>query len=787
SVIRAWVAGCSTGEEAYSLAIVLKEALDAAKTPKNMVFQIFATDLDRDAIERARIGIYPPNIAADVSPERLRRFFLEEERGYRVGKEIREMVVFAPQNLIMDPPFTRLDLLTCRNVLIYLSPELQKKLIPLFHYTLNPGGILFLGSAETIGAFTGLFETVDGKSRIYRRLEVNLGLVEFPAAFTPKPPGKKSDALDGQSAPPSPSSPNLQVLVDQVLVQRFSPAAVLTSDKGDILYISGRTGRYLEPAAGRATMNIFTMARDGLRLDLSSAFSAALREDRAITLNGVRVGNDDDQRVVNLTVQKLTEPKELRGTVMVVITDVPGTRPTAEHDPSKRTPIGARVEQLQKELHRAHDEVQTIREEMQTSQEELKSTNEELQSTNEELQSTNEELTTSKEEMQSMNEELQTVNHELQSKLDELSRSSNDMKNLLNSTNIATLFLDGDLLVRRFTSPTAEIIKLIATDVGRHIDDIARDIDYPGLTADAREVIRTLVFRERLVPATQHRWFTVRVLPYRTLDNVIDGVVITFTDTSAMKSMEEALRQQASEFRQMAESLPNLVLGCRPDGTCDYVSPQWQEYTGASQTELVGHGWLHTVHDEERENLRQRWRAAVKSRSELDVEFRIRSKDGAFRWHKLRSVPINDAQGQVVKWYTSCWDVDDLKRAAERRALAAERLLGILEHLGDPYFALTRSGTVSYVNLAAGRLLGRPSGAIVGKAFVDFLPSAESPVFRMNSERALREGREMTFDTDLRPEPNEGRFVIRLLPDDEGLGIFLQRSPTAGGGSRKLD
>ena len=574
-VIRAWVPGCSTGEEAYSLAIVLKEALESMETPQNLTLQVFATDVDRDAIEKARVGRYPANIAADVSADRLRRFFIEDEQGYRVNKEIREHVVFAPQNIIMDPPFTRLDILCCRNLLIYLAPELQKKLIPLFHYTLNPGGILFLGSAETVGSFTGLFGSLEGKMRLYRRLEGGVGAahIDFPAAFSTKPAPLPGDGPGEGYHPPMASSttPNLQMLADHVLVQRFSPAAVLASDKGDILYISGRTGKYLEPAVGRANMNLFAMAREGLRLDLASAFSTALREERVVAVNGIEVGTNGGTQTVNLTVQKLKEPRELRGTVMVVISDVAGVSHGAERPATPRMTAGARTAQLERELQRAHEEVQSTREEMQTSQEELKSTNEELQSTNEELQSTNEELTTSKEEMQSMNEELQTVNHELQSKIDELSRSNNDMKNLLNSTDIATLFLDGALLVRRFTSPTANIIKLIPGDVGRPISDISRDIEYPELMDDAREVLRTLVFKERLVPGTRDRWYAVRIMPYRTRDNVIDGVVITFTDATAMKAMEAALRQQASEFRQMAESLPNLVLGCRGDGTCDYV------------------------------------------------------------------------------------------------------------------------------------------------------------------------------------------------------------------------
>lgn len=298
---------------------------------------------------------------------------------------------------------------------------------------------------------------------------------------------------------------------------------------------------------------------------------------------------------------------------------------------------------------------------MQTSQEELKSTNEELQSANEELQSTNEELTTSKEEMQSLNEELQTVNHELQSKVDELSRSNNDMKNLLNSTDVATLFLDGELRVRRFTTPTAKIIKLIPGDAGRQITDIASDLDYSELADDAREVLRTLVFKEKQGVTRDGRWFTVRIMPYRTLENVIDGVVITFTDITAARALEAGLREQASQLRQMTELLPALVWGSRPDGSCDYVNQRWVEYTGVLDHEQLGYGWVEQVHPDDRERVREGWRVAIRSGSNFDEEFRLRSVSGEYRWFKTRGVAIRDARGTVLKWYGINTDIDGLE------------------------------------------------------------------------------------------------------------------------------
>jgi two-component system CheB/CheR fusion protein len=776
SIIRAWVPGCSTGEEAYSLAMVFKEALESLKATKNVSLQVFATDLDKDAIEKARAGVYPANIVADVSPERLRRFFIQDERGYRVNKEIREMVVFAPQNIIMDPPFTKLDIVSCRNLLIYLSSELQKKIIPLFHYSLCPGGILLLGSAETVGAFTGLFLSFDAKSRIYRRLEGSAGAghLDFPAAFAKKAAGAPDEANGEPRALSAWPPVNLQTLAEHVLIQRFSPAAILTSDKADILYISGRTGKYLEPAVGRATMNLFAMARDGLRLELTSAFSTALREDRAVTVRGVKVGTNGGTQTVDLTVQRLDEPKDLRGTVMIILADAPEPDP-AKHAAPRST--GTRIIELERELQRAHDEIQITREEMQTSQEELKSTNEELQSTNEELQSTNEELTTSKEEMQSMNEELQTVNHELQSKVEELSRANNDMKNLLNSTDIATLFLDGNLRVRRFTTQTANLIKLIASDAGRPITDIAGDLEYPELAEDANEVLRTLIFKERLVAGTKSRWFTVRIMPYRTLENVIDGVVITFTDASTIQSIETTLRQQTNELRQVVESLPPLVWRCKTDGSCDYIGPQWVAYTGTSAADLQGYGWIEALHPDERESARQQWRAALKSGSALDREVRIRAKDGKYRWFQLRLLPIRDAHDRVVKWYGTNTDVHDAKLALDQRKENADRLISLLENVTEPFLTVDDSGDrVVYANLAAKRLFTSSSGSLVGKNLTQILPELANGPFRESFRRVAEDGRETSFEARFeRPSFNgDGRFDVRVFSNSVGVGLFFQ-------------
>jgi two-component system, chemotaxis family, CheB/CheR fusion protein len=527
--LRAWIPGCSTGEEAYSLAIIFKEVMDQLKPTERFALQVFATDIDKNSIEKARQGLYPANIAADVSSKRLDRFFVQDGNNYRVSKEIREMVIFAPQDLVLDPPFTKVDILSCRNLLIYLTQEMQQKLLPLFHYSLNPGGILFLGSAESIGGFTDLFTQIESKSKLYKRDNSSqaAGSIEFPSSFTPARPGTRVE----QYASPT-SEKNFQSMADQLLLQRFSPTAILVNKSGDIIYSNGRTSKYLELPAGKANLNIFAMAREELRYELTTAFQKARCQKEAVVLRNLSVSTGNGSQTFNLTAQSIQEPKALQGLVALVFSETKTPPKKTKDSVNKRSGHfrGSRLGEIEKELALVQDELRTSRDEMHSSQEELRAANEELQSTNEELQSTNEELTTSKEEMQSLNEELQTVNTELQVKVDELSNMNNDMKNLLDSTDIATVFLTNDLKVRRFTVQASKIIKLIATDVGRPLMDLSSILLYPDLIDDAKEVLRTLVFCEKQITTKDKRQFIVRIMPYRTLENVIDGVVITFTD-----------------------------------------------------------------------------------------------------------------------------------------------------------------------------------------------------------------------------------------------------------------
>ncbi|MDO9096154.1 MAG: chemotaxis protein CheB [Rubrivivax sp.] len=536
--MRAWVVACSTGEEAYSLAMAFIEALDAVPEGNRPDMKIFATDLNADAIAAARGGRFAATVAADLTPQRLARFFAKRPDGYQIDKRVRDMVLFAQHDVTMDPPFTRLDIVSCRNLMIYFGTTLQRRLVPLFHYSLQPGGVLLLGASETVGRAQSLFQSLDQKSRLYWRSDNggNGGAVVFP---TSRRSTKRSAQQEAPLAPIDTPPTNLQALADHVLLQSFSPAAVLVNGGGDILYISGRTGRYLEPAAGKANWNIHVMARPAIRAQLAVALRTALQEKKSIELPALRL-DDETTTAVAITVQALSQPKSLAGMAMIVFRDV------VAH-PSRRgrrtSPPGAADQALSEELLRSREEISALRQEMRASQEELQAANEELQSTNEELQSANEELTTSKEEGQSMNEELQTINGELQTKLDDLALAQSDMQNLLNSTDIATLFLDKHLNVRRYTEQMAKVIHLREGDIGRPLSELASTLQYPDLHADVKETLRTLAFSEKQIATSDGHWFTVRIMPYRTLANVIQGVVITFVDITVAKELESRLRK----------------------------------------------------------------------------------------------------------------------------------------------------------------------------------------------------------------------------------------------------
>jgi two-component system, chemotaxis family, CheB/CheR fusion protein len=534
STLRIWTVGCSTGEEAYSIAILFSEAMGMMKQHFNL--QIFASDIDAQAIEHARTGVYPDSIAAYVSQGRLNQFFVKEGNTYTVKKTIREMVIFAVQNVLSDPPFSRLDLMSCRNLLIYMDSDLQKKVLPLCHYTLNPEGTLFLGTSESIGDFTYLFQPIDSKWKIFKRKEF---FVE-KAFDHPAMPFYQGHKIEDNEGKRQPADLDIPQVAERVILDNFAPAGVLVNERYEITHFMGKTDRYLETPVGKASFNILKMAREGLRIKLTKALHNVVRQKKTVTYDALRVKDNGGYRVVDLTVRPLTEINLPQEFFLVLFDDKTLSAKTVPKKGRKAVSAGSSpiISSLEQELESTKETLQMTVEEMETSNEEFKSTNEELQSVNEELQSANEELETSKEELQCTNEELGTVNTELQSKVNELSQVNNDINNLFASTDIGTIFLGTDFHIKRFTPAMTKIFNLIQTDLDRPISDITTKIRYGNIEKDVNEVLKTLIRREVEVQDNDGNWYTMKISPYRTTENVIDGIVMTCVDITKIKEAE---------------------------------------------------------------------------------------------------------------------------------------------------------------------------------------------------------------------------------------------------------
>jgi two-component system CheB/CheR fusion protein len=560
SPIRVWVPGCATGEEAYSITMIVRECLD--ELDRDTEIQVFATDLDADAIERARTSTYPLGVAADVSQERLNHFFVKTEDAYVIKSEFREMVVFAVQDIIKDPPFSKVDLICCRNLLIYLNADLQARLVPLLHYSLNKDGILFLGSAETVGKFTDLFSALDNKWKIYQRRELALNN-NYRVQFAPPASERKFEVAGGEPRSDTVEAFSIEELVNNILLYQYTPACVVVDQKYDVLYVHGQTSRYLELPTGPLKTNILDMAREGLKTELAAALRKAFFKGEETSYHNLQVKHDGSFHSVDLKVSPIVYPAVMQKLSIVMFQTVTSREPEppvkTKHGRSTRS--GKRIAELEQELALTKENLQTTIEEVETSSEELNSANEELQSSNEELQSTNQELETSREQLQSLNEELMTVNAENQGKIDELSKSRDDLQNLLNSTDIATIFLDMNLHIRRFTPAAANIFNVIKSDIGRPIHHVTSNLAYDKLDEDLNEVLDSLFPKYIEVETKEGRSYTLRITPYRSAGNAIEGLVITIVDITEEKkaAQEVAKAKAAQEAREYAESIVDTV------------------------------------------------------------------------------------------------------------------------------------------------------------------------------------------------------------------------------------
>ena len=583
--IRVWVAGCATGEEAYSLAIAIHECMNKMEIHRSV--QVFGTDVDESAIQTARAGQYPASIKENVGAERLEKYFKEEEDGSFVVREvIRDMLVFAPQNLTADPPFTKLDLLSCRNLLIYFMPQLQNRMMPLFHYSLRPGGLLFLGSSETVGQFLNLFSPLSKKGKLFRSIPQK----NLPNSFQFTKPSTEKQG-------PQPSHVDSTEKIDSsfyleaILSQSDAPPCVIIDDKKDIIYIHGVLEKYLHPAIGKASLKILRMVNSGLQSDLSIAIRSASKSRETVETDSVREAGDD-LIAVRIKVQPFLAVDLDNSFMMIHFEDIE----VDQENPVKTRAVssGKTAVQLENELRNTRERLQTTVEELQASNEEMKSTNEELQSTNEELQSSNEELETSKEELQSLNEESETVNSDLQSRIDVLAKTKDDMKNLLDSTDIAAVFLDMAFRIRNYTPAVTDLIALEPADRGRLISNFAiRLVDDLDLKKEANKVLDDLITREKVIRSPEGIDYLMRIRPYRTVANLIDGVVFTFEDITAVRKAEEVIAN--AHFKKTENELAS-VLAATKDGIifsdlkgeilaanqaiCDFLGYSRKEITG---------------------------------------------------------------------------------------------------------------------------------------------------------------------------------------------------------------
>lgn len=665
--IRVWVPGCATGEEAYSIAMLIHEAL--AKRDAAPKVSIFATDIDDKALEVARAGVYPASTAGDLTPERFDRFFVRDGSSYRVIKDIRDMCIFSLHNLIKDAPFSKLDLISCRNLLIYLDASLQNRIIPLFHFALRHGGYLFLGPSENVTQHAKLFTRVDGKHRIFKAHPVanERAMLEFPLSagtyrdhtvpHKPPPVGRFEETVSRRAAR---------------LMENYTPAYVVLDEHFDVIHFSGRTGKYLQPSAGAASLNLFNILETSLRPDVRTVLHRAQTTGQKAVRENALLPVDGGTQAINIIAEPIASADGGARHLVLAFQELGPVKLREQVEPSagddaQKDEI---IRHLEAELLATRERLQATIEELETSNEEMRASNEEFQSVNEELQSSNEELETSKEELQSVNEELETVNAELNSKLESLERATNDRKNLLESTQIATVFLDNSLRVKSFTPAVTDIFHLIDSDFGRPVTHIVTKLAYTDLERDVRKVMRTLERIEQEVSTTDRSAiYLMRILPYRTVENVIDGVVITFIDITERKRAEEGLAQLVA----IAASSLDAIIGLSSDGTITSWNEGAERIYGYTANEVLGQSLSILLPRERADDLRMIVERGRRPRvAEPFVMERVR-KDGTRIMIASTVSPVRSPAGKIIAVSAVERDITVQKHAEERqRVLLAE-------------------------------------------------------------------------------------------------------------------
>lgn len=719
--LRVWIPACATGEEAYSIAIALSEAIAHRRGGPKV--QIFATDIDDRAINSARAGRFRGPLPG-VSPERLERWFVQDGDYYVVVKPIREMIVFSPHSAIKDPPFSRVDLISCRNLLIYLNSELQEQVLRTFHYALRSGGVLMLGPSESLGRSTTMFSVLDKKHRLYVRRSESRGALPMAAprrltpvdtgarAFTQARGGVAEDMIDRNA---------------RRALERHGPAYVVIDSNHDILRFFGDTGRYLGPSTGTASLNLFALLHKGLRAPARSALQQALAR-QAVVQEGQISGRGNERIPVRLIAEPIFEQEESRderrtNLCVLIFKELSPATKTPESVPSAEGARAAkgdtrRAQELELELATTREQLHTAIDELETANEEMKSANEEYQSVNEELQSSNEELETSKEEMQSINEELQTVNVELNSKNEALGRLNSDLHNLLESTQIATLFLDSSLHVSGFTPAISDLFHLREGDHGRPITEITARIPYPQLKADVKQVLRTLAMVERVLPGgVDGAVYLLRMRPYRTTDNVIDGVVLTFIDITERQQHE----YERGRLAAIVDSSWDAIIGHSRDGTITTWNAGAERMFGHAATRAIGHSLLMLVPPDGQDELKSL--LAISAGEQPMTEERLMNwlrQDGAPLAVSVRTSPVLDQSGAVIAGSTIVRDITEPKRTAFRLQETERRLADVVAQTTIGVAQVTLDGNVETVNPRFCEILARSNDAVLGRHFRDF-------------------------------------------------------------------
>ncbi|TDX32796.1 two-component system CheB/CheR fusion protein [Modicisalibacter xianhensis] len=655
--VRAWSVGCATGEEAYSLAILLLEA--AAKHDAPPQLQVFASDLHEHSLQTAREGMYSGDIEIDISEHRLRRYFTQESGGYRVRKEVREIVVFAPHNLLGDPPFSKLDLISCRNVMIYLQRDIQQDVIELFHYALKPDGHLLLGTSETADR-SDLFFTENKQFCLYRKRNVPTHALHLPVF--PRTQGHHKQVPQGNQVTAQVQRSYGEL--HQKMVERYAPPSILINPEHKIVHFSEHAGRYLVHPGGEPTSHVFKLVREELRLELRAAIVAADRDSLPVRSKPIPLMLEGAWRYVVMHVRP-AERQEDQGLILIIFEERKET--LREGEPVSEDSIEHSSKELEAELDLNKQRLQSVIEEYETSQEEMKAANEELQSANEELRSTMEELETSKEELQSMNEELATVNQENRHKVDELSRLSNDLQNLLTATDIATIFLDRELRILRFTPQVGSLFNIRVADRGRPLSDLTHRLGYTSLSRDSQHVLDELTPLSREIQDDSGRWYLTRIRPYRSSDDRISGVVLTFIDITDRKRFEEDLRISEERFRVLVDTSAQIIWTTEADGSVSEDSPSWRVYTGQTHEQFKGWGWLQAVKADDRQRAQTKWQKSVKSGKPFHTEFRIfHAPSGQYRWTEVRASALRNPDRTIRGWVGMNIDINEQKLAEQK-------------------------------------------------------------------------------------------------------------------------